>query len=66
MNAAAKKPVMEMTELDSKLRDAVKDVMASEDVEAQNVAKVQELLDLKAALIRAPFLEKIRRIKESA
>lgn len=67
MNAAVKaKPALEMTELDSKLRSAVHDVMSSEEVDPQEVAKVQELLDLKAALIREPFLEKVRRIKESA
>ena len=65
MNAKAK-VVMEMTEIDSKLREAVRDVMASEEIQSQNVAKVQDLLDIKAALTRAPFLERLRRIKESA
>lgn len=67
MSAAAKalKPPLEMAELDSKLRAAVRTVMASEDVQSQNVAKVEELLDIKATLILAPFLEKMRRIKES-
>jgi hypothetical protein len=53
-------------QLDDELRSAVRGVMGAETVTQNDLAKVQELLDRKAALVRAPFTEKVRRIKESA
>lgn len=52
--------------VDSQLRDAIREVMSADPVTKDDLAKVQQLLDKKAALIRAPFSEKVRRIKESA
>jgi len=54
--------------LDNELREAVEKLMAASDqaVKQQCLALIQELLDRKAALLRAPFSEKVRRIKEAA
>jgi hypothetical protein len=52
--------------LDDLLRIAVKKVMSSESAQPNAVAKVQELLDRKAAQIRAPSMEKLRRARLSA
>jgi hypothetical protein len=40
--------------------------MESADGNEAALGKVQELLDRKAALMRAPFSEKLRRIKATA
>lgn len=60
------KAVLELPDLDSQIRDAVRDLMALGDAQESDFSKVKELLDLKAAALREPFLEKVRRIKESA
>jgi len=55
--------------LDNEIREAVRNVMAGSDaadIKQQYLSRVQELLDRKAALVRAPFSEKVRRIKETA
>lgn len=52
--------------LEAELRDAVRKVMAADPAENNDFAKVQELLERKAASLRAPFSERLRRIKESA
>jgi hypothetical protein len=58
------KEVQATSNLDSQLRSAVREVMTAEVVKPSDLAKVQELLDRKAASARAPFSEKVRRIKE--
>jgi hypothetical protein len=62
MNAKAS----DLPTLETQLRAAVKDVMESADGNEAALGKVQELLDRKAALMRAPFSEKLRRIKATA
>ena len=52
--------------LEEQLREAVRNVMSATSVTQQELAKVQEILDRKAALMRAPYSAKVRRIKESA
>ena len=55
--------------LDDEIREAVREVMAgaeSAEAKQQLLVRVQELLERKAALVRAPFSEKVRRIKETA
>jgi hypothetical protein len=52
--------------VDDQLRSAVRHVMGASIVTQNDLARVQELLDRKAALARAPFQEKVRKIKESA
>lgn len=52
--------------LETELRDAVRKVMAADTAENNDLAKVQELLERKAASLRAPFSERLRRVKESA
>jgi hypothetical protein len=53
--------------IDDELRYAVRLVMANKDATQRSlVTKVQEILDKKAAQMRAPFTEKMRRIKETA
>lgn len=52
--------------LDTQIREAVRDVMAAPDLKENDFARVQQLLDQKAASIRAPFSEKVRRIKAMA
>ena len=49
-------------ELEKQLREAVREVMAAEELNKAGLAKVQELLDEKAAHLRAPFSKKLRRI----
>ena len=51
--------------LDEQLQSAVRDVMSGDRATGGDVARVQEILDLKAAHMRAPFVEKVRRVKES-
>jgi hypothetical protein len=58
--------VQDTANLDSQLRSAVREVMGAEMAKQGDLAKVQELLDRKASSARAPFSEKVRRIKESA
>lgn len=54
--------------LDEDIRAAMRQVMLASEEEAKQMyfAKVQELLDRKAAFLRAPIWEKVRLIKETA
>lgn len=52
--------------IDVELRTAVRKVMDSSSVTAEDVARVQEILDRKASQIRAPFIEKVRRFKAAS
>ncbi len=61
-----KAEVSDLPTLETQLRAAVKEVMESGDRDEAALSKVRELLDRKAALIRAPFSEKLRRIKATA
>ena len=62
MNAKAS----DLPTLETQLRAGVKDVMESANGNEAALSKVQELVDRKAALIRASFSEKLRRIKATA
>ena len=48
---------------DAQLREAIKAVMDSEEAEQKAVAKVQELVDRRAASIRESFSAKVARVK---
>jgi hypothetical protein len=52
--------------LDDQLRDAVGNVMSATSAAPKDFARVHEILERKAAQMRAPFVEKLRRIKETA
>jgi len=54
-----------MPSLDDELREAVREVMESQGLNPAAIARVEMLADRKAHAWRAPFAEKIRRIKES-
>jgi hypothetical protein len=63
---AGQKQEAKSLKVDDLLRDAVRDSMAAFEAAGTNYARIQELLERKAALMRAPFTEKVRRIKETA
>jgi hypothetical protein len=52
--------------LDEQIRDAVRQLMGDDGEKSDSLAKIQQLAEMKAASVRAPFAEKIKRIKESA
>jgi hypothetical protein len=53
-------------DLEKALRDAVRVVMATETAKPADYARVQELLERKAARLRTPFSNKLRRVIEAA
>lgn len=56
----------ESVKLERELRQSVRHVLSAENVEKHDFARAQEIIERKAGLVRAPFSEKLKRIRETA